>query len=55
MESNQRYYLRRAAEERSAALRAVTPAARERHTWLAARFNERALALTAPSLDVVAA
>jgi hypothetical protein len=42
MESNLRYYLRRAAEERTAALRAVTPEARDRHAKLAQDFAIRA-------------
>lgn len=42
MESNQRYYHRRAVEERLAAQRAITPAAREWHSKLAASFAERA-------------
>ncbi len=44
VESNQRYYLRRASEERTAALRSVTPQAREWHIKLAADFSERAMA-----------
>ena len=44
MESNQRYYFRRAAEERTAAMRAMTPQARDRHAKLAADFAERAAA-----------
>jgi hypothetical protein len=44
MESNQRFYLRRAAEERTAALRAMTPQARDWHKKLAEDFAERALA-----------
>jgi hypothetical protein len=40
--SNQRYYLRRAAEERVAALRAITPQAREWHSKLAKDFAARA-------------
>lgn len=43
MESNQRFYLRRAAEERTAAHRAVTPAAREWHAKLAQDFAQRAI------------
>ena len=43
MESNQRYYLRRASEERTAAMRAMTPAAREWHAKLASQFADRAL------------
>ena len=44
MESNLRYYLRRAAEERTAAKRAVTPQAREWHSKLAQDFAMRASA-----------
>lgn len=52
MESNQRYYNRRAAEERLAAQRAMTDAARDWHAKLAMRFAARAaecdqLAMTA--------
>ena len=42
MESNQRFYLRRAAEERTAARRAMTPEARNWHGKLAEEFAERA-------------
>ena len=42
MESNQRYYLRRAAEERTAARRAITAQAREWHSKLAQDFASRA-------------
>lgn len=42
MVSNQRYYLRRAAEERIAAHRAITPQAREWHSKLARDFAARA-------------
>jgi hypothetical protein len=42
MESNLRYYLRRAAEERTAANRSVTPQAKEWHSQLAQQFAERA-------------
>ena len=42
MESNQRFYMRRAAEERTAAIRSVTPAAREWHHKLAQDFARRA-------------
>ncbi|NJC06722.1 hypothetical protein GGQ97_002515 [Sphingomonas kaistensis] len=42
MESNQRYYARRAAEERMAASRAITLAAREWHAQLAQQFAVRA-------------
>ena len=43
MESNQRFYLRRAAEERTAAHRAITPQAREWHSKLAQDFARRAV------------
>lgn len=42
MESNERYYRRRAVEERMAAQRAVTEQARAWHAKLAAEFAERA-------------
>ena len=42
MESNHRFYMRRAAEERTAARRAVTAPAREWHAKLAEDFAERA-------------
>ena len=42
MESNQRYYSRRAIEERMAAQRAVTETARAWHSKLAEDFAERA-------------
>ena len=42
MVSNQRFYMRRAAEERTAAQRAVTPQAREWHAKLAEDFARRA-------------
>lgn len=42
MVSNLRYYQRRAAEERTAAARAVTPQAREWHQKLAQDFAARA-------------
>ena len=51
MESNQRFYLRRAAEERTAAHRAMTPQARDWHAKLAQDFAERA----AHSLNPIAA
>jgi len=47
VESNQRYYLRRASEERTAARRSVTTQAREWHSKLAADFSERARAADA--------
>ncbi|MEA1073183.1 hypothetical protein SH584_04015 [Sphingomonas sp. LY29] len=42
MESNQRFYMRRAAEERTAALRSMTPQARDWHQKLAQDFARRA-------------
>ena len=48
MESNKRFYLRRAAEERTAAIRAVTPQARDWHRKLAEDFAERAVAANSP-------
>ncbi len=42
MESDHRYYLRRASEERRAAQRAITTAARERHSELASLFAAKA-------------
>lgn len=41
-ESNYRFYMRRAAQERVRAVRAITEAARNRHEELANRFAERA-------------
>ncbi|MDV3256662.1 MAG: hypothetical protein LOX97_02535 [Sphingomonas sp.] len=43
MESNLRFYQRRAAEERTAAHRAITPQAREWHAKLAQDFARRAV------------
>lgn len=42
MESNTRYYRRRAAEERTAAQRAITEQARAWHSKLAQDFAQRA-------------
>lgn len=42
MESDSRYYQRRASEERRAAERAITAAARERHRELALLFASKA-------------
>jgi hypothetical protein len=42
MESDQRYFLRRAAEEQRRARFALTPAARERHDELASLFADKA-------------
>ena len=49
MESNERYYRRRAVEERMAAQRAVTEAARAWHSKLAEDFAQRAMACPAPA------
>ena len=46
MVSNERYYQRRAVEERMAAARAITPQAREWHSKLAKDFADRAQAGT---------
>ena len=48
MESNQRFYMRRAAAERTAAHRAVTPEAREWHSRLASDFARRAMESSEP-------
>ncbi len=42
MESDHRYFMRRAAEEQRRARYAVTPAARDRHTELAELFASKA-------------
>jgi len=42
MESNERYYARRASEERRAALRSLTQEGRVRHRALAEMFAEKA-------------
>ena len=47
MESNERYYRRRAVEERMAAQRAVTETARAWHAKLAEDFATRAMNCTA--------
>ena len=47
VESNERYYRRRAVEERMAAQRAVTETARAWHAKLAEDFAARAAASTA--------
>jgi hypothetical protein len=48
MESNQRFYMRRAAEERTAAQRAMTEQARVWHAKLAQDFAHRAATSSAP-------
>lgn len=50
MESNERYYRRRAVEERMAARRAVTEVARAWHAKLAEDFAERAAACTTTAI-----
>lgn len=47
MESNERYYRRRAVEERMAAQRAITEQARKWHSKLAEDFAQRAMDSTA--------
>lgn len=49
METEIRYYRRRACEEMSAASRAVTPAARERRLHLVGRYLDHLKELNAPS------
>mgnify|MGYP003576934999 CR=1 FL=1 len=49
METDIRYYRRRACEEMSAASRAVTPAARERRLYLVGLYLDRLKAMNAPS------
>ena len=51
MVSNQRYYQRRAAEERVAATRAITPQARDWHSKLARDFADRAEACTGQAVS----
>jgi hypothetical protein len=55
MESNERYYRRRAVEERIAAQRAVTEAARVWHAKLAEDFATRAAAATATAVTTTSA
>ena len=52
MESNERYYRRRAVEERMAAQRAMTETARAWHSQLAENFAERASAFTGMSIGI---
>lgn len=49
METDIRYYRRRACEEMSAASRAVTPEARDRRMYLVGVYLDRLKALNAPS------
>ena len=54
MESNQRYWARRAVEEQRAAARALTAEARARHRTLAEAFETKArLSLGGRTLDLV--
>jgi hypothetical protein len=56
MESDHRYYARRAAEENLRARKAVTSAARERHLELASIFASKSGAtIPAPAMAAVAA
>jgi hypothetical protein len=55
MVSNARYYQRRAAEERVAAARAVTPQAREWHSKLSRDFAARAEACSAGNVTAATA
>ena len=55
MESNQRYYSRRAVEERLAAQRAMTAQARAWHAKLAEDFAERARNSASPAFHAAAA
>ena len=55
MESNQRYYSRRAVEERLAAQRAMTEQARAWHAKLAEDFAERARNSATPAYHAAAA
>lgn len=55
MESNERYYRRRAVEERMAAQRAVTETARAWHSKLAEDFAARATGYTASCTPAVSA
>ena len=54
MESNERYYRRRAVEERMAAQRAVTETARAWHSKLAEDFAQRAGSSIAPICSAAA-
>ncbi|MFL6728575.1 MAG: hypothetical protein ACJ8FF_09235 [Sphingomicrobium sp.] len=55
MESNARYYSRRAVEERMKAQRAITEAARAWHAKLAHDFAERASASTSEAQAAITA
>lgn len=51
MESNYRFYMRRASEERTAAHRAMTEQARAWHHKLALDFAERAATSSGPMIS----
>jgi hypothetical protein len=53
VETNDRYYFRRACEEFAAARRAVTPAARERRRDLAENFLKRVNRLDATRVKII--
>ena len=53
MESDHRYYTRRAAEERRRANRAITAEARDRHNELAALFARKAAQRTGEERQLV--
>ena len=55
MESNERYYRRRAVEERMAARRAISESARAWHAKLAEDFAERAASACTPAPALTAA
>jgi hypothetical protein len=55
MESNERYYRRRAVEERIAAQRAITEQARAWHSKLAEDFAARASAATPAAASTLTA
>jgi hypothetical protein len=55
VESNERYYRRRAVEERMAAQRAMTDTARAWHAKLAEDFAQRASCCTAAAIGAGAA
>ena len=54
MESDQRYYARRAAEEQRRARHAITPEARERHLELADLFLIKAAQLVPEQIRQIA-
>jgi hypothetical protein len=55
VESNERYYRRRAVEERMAAQRAISETARAWHAKLAADFAQRAITGTASCSETMVA